>query len=249
VPKGNLIVYSDGRYKNKNIRYESEGGQIWKGGLAVLINGGSASASEIFAGAIQDHGLGVVVGTKSFGKGSVQTILPLSDGSAIRLTTAKYLTPKGRSIHGQGITPDFISEDQLLSKAYLDLSDAGAFETFTKAYLAAHPGYSLEETLESKKPVKVSENWEHLKPETKETKLLKEFMEEARAKHKASDDDMVRDHVRITARLNEEITRLQKGEDEARRVLLLSDTQIKDAMNVLKVTNMVRIQDKAAREK
>lgn len=242
VPKGKLIVYTDGRYKNKNIRYESEGGEAWNGGLAVIINGGSASASEILAGAIQDHGLGVIVGTKSFGKGSVQTILPLSDGSAIRLTTAKYLTPKGRSIHGQGITPDFVSEDELLSKTYLDLADAGAFESFAKSYLAAHPGYTLEETAESKKPVKVSENWEHLKPETKETKLFKDFMEEARTKHKASDDELVRDHVRISARLKEEITRLQKGEDEARMVYLLSDSQIKDAMNVLKVADMVRSQ-------
>jgi carboxyl-terminal processing protease len=74
--------------------------------LVVLVNGGSASGAEIVAGAIQDHGRGILVGTQTFGKGSVQTIIPLKDGSGLRLTTARYFTPSGRSIQAKGIVPD-----------------------------------------------------------------------------------------------------------------------------------------------
>jgi carboxyl-terminal processing protease len=86
------------------------------GPLVVLVNGGSASGSEIEAGALQKTRMAIIVGMKTFGKGSVQTILPLSDGSAVRLTTAKYYTPKGRSIQAEGIGPDIVVDNDITKR-------------------------------------------------------------------------------------------------------------------------------------
>ena len=108
---GGLVVYTEGRATSANTRFSAQAGELLQGTpLVILINAGSASASEIVAGAIQDHRRGVIMGTTSFGKGSVQNILPLSDGRAIKLTTARYFTPNGRSIQAEGIQPDIIVE-------------------------------------------------------------------------------------------------------------------------------------------
>jgi len=107
LEEGKLIVYTEGREKDSQMRFASRKGDKQPNyPIVVLINSGSASASEIVAGALQDHKRAVVMGVQSFGKGSVQTILPLSDNSGLRLTTARYHTPSGRSIQAKGITPD-----------------------------------------------------------------------------------------------------------------------------------------------
>jgi len=104
-----IIVSIDGRREEAKQKWPAHpDGTMTRYPLVVLVNGGSASGAEIVAGAIQDHGRGIVVGTQTFGKGSVQTIIPLKDGSGLRLTTARYYTPNGRSIQAKGIVPDII---------------------------------------------------------------------------------------------------------------------------------------------
>lgn len=111
LPSGKLIVYTKGRIRQQEMEFKARNGSPKvEYPLVVLVDKGSASGSEIVAGAVQDHKRGIILGTKTFGKGSVQTVIPLADGSAIRLTTSKYFTPNGRTIHGEGVTPDIIVE-------------------------------------------------------------------------------------------------------------------------------------------
>jgi carboxyl-terminal processing protease len=116
-----LIVYTEGRLRSSFARYRATRGDLLGGmPIIVLINSGSASASEIVAGALQDHGRAKLMGSKSYGKGSVQSVMPLNDEQALKITTAYYFTPKGRSIHKKGIEPDFTfdgEEEALLTEA------------------------------------------------------------------------------------------------------------------------------------
>jgi carboxyl-terminal processing protease len=133
---GGQVVYTQGRLDNSNISYNAEAGDLAGGlPLVVLINDGSASASEIVAGALQDHQRAVIMGTRSFGKGSVQSVIPISNDRAIKLTTALYYTPNGRSIQAQGIEPDVNVER-------VKVSDIQSVAAPTEADLARHLGNS-----------------------------------------------------------------------------------------------------------
>ena len=121
LPDG-LIVYTEDKYGNRQ-EYNGSNPDVIDVPLAVLVNGESASASEIFAGAVQDYGAGTIIGTQTFGKGIVQTIRRMSDGSAIKYTMAKYFTPKGQEIHGNGVTPDIVEE---LSDEFNNLTEYDA---------------------------------------------------------------------------------------------------------------------------
>jgi carboxyl-terminal processing protease len=132
LPKDSLVVYTDGRTEDAKMRltankefYLRPNQEDYMKGLpewvksipmVVLVNGGSASASEIVAGALKDHKRAIIMGTQTFGKGSVQTILPLGNGTAIKLTTARYYTPSGNSIQAKGITPDIVAEEATVTE-------------------------------------------------------------------------------------------------------------------------------------
>jgi carboxyl-terminal processing protease len=113
VEKGKMVVYTKGKKSSQSMEFLSRTDKpITNLAMVVLINEGSASASEIVAGCLQDYKRAIIMGVKSFGKGSVQTLIPLSDGSALRLTTSKFYTPSGKVIHGKGVTPDIIAEER-----------------------------------------------------------------------------------------------------------------------------------------
>ena len=239
LPKGDMVVYTEGRSKSKGIEFRSENDPIYKGDIVVLINGGSASASEIVAGALQDHNRAVIVGTQSFGKGSVQTIIPLSDKSALRLTTATYMTPSGKKIHGVGIKPDIIMEEEIPSSYTASLFDRNVFEDFVKEYLKKHP-----EGIESakKESVKVSESdIKVLFKKDDDQKLMDDFRKYLKEKKEdIKVQELAQDKSAILKWIKMEIAKNLKGRGASRKAAIENDTQVKRAIDLLNTMDKLR---------
>ena len=191
LPKDALVVYTDGRAEDAKMKLNATPEHYLRGRskedflkrlpaeaktvpMVVLVNGGSASASEIVAGALQDHDRAVVMGQQTFGKGSVQTILPLGNNTAIKLTTARYYTPKGRSIQAKGITPDIPLDDGANDRGTLKLREADLTKHLGEAGAAEKPEDKADAAARAVQKYKFTPAARPKEPEEKDLEKLRE---------------------------------------------------------------------------
>lgn len=228
VQPGRLIVYTQGRIKGQNRKYYASRGNTFMKTvpLLLLVNKGSASASEIVSGAIQDNKRGVLIGTQTFGKGSVQSIYTLKDKSGLRLTSAYYYTPSGKKIHEKGITPDVIVEEKEPSDVYWKLKYYEYFIDYAKQY--------IKDNTADNKETKIDD-------EMVDDKLIDNFIKYVRGKgFVISDVEMAlnKDFVKKTLKI--EIIRLLKGEETADKSTTEEDEVVRRAIDLLKASELIQ---------
>jgi carboxyl-terminal processing protease len=215
IPRGKIIVSTIGRLEEfTNIEY-SKGGIFSEEliPLAVIVNIGSASASEIVTGAIKDYKRGIIVGSKTFGKGSVQRIYSLSDGSALKLTIAYYYTPNRNLIHEKGIEPDVVVEKKKEGKAFSILLKNEAFIDFAKSYVKTHPDVS--------KKFEVNDE------------IFNKFLKMVE-KFNIPNSLLEEDKGIIKKQIKYEILKEAKGKNVAEEVILREDEEVNEAIKILK---------------
>jgi len=223
-----LIVYTQGRDKNNNKKYVAKAGSqfLETVPLIILVNKGSASASEIVTGAMQDNKRAVIMGTKTFGKGSVQSIFSMNDGAGLRLTTAYYYTPSGKKIHEKGIDPDVVEEDVFPPDFIYKLRYYEHFANYAKKYVKDTPKIELAKLVI-------------------EDKMVEDFAREVRAKgFVLSEADVTGNKDTIKKQLRIEIVRAVEGEEAGEKETVEQDETVKKAENLLKAYGVFKTTEK-----
>ena len=223
-----LIVYTQGRDKSNNKKFMSKAGRQFAENvpLVILVNKGSASASEIVTGAMKDNKRAVIMGTKTFGKGSVQSIYDLSDGSGLRLTTAYYYTPAGIKIHEKGIEPDIIEEDKYLPDFVYKIRYFDHFANFAKKYVKDNPALDLKKSL-------------------LDDKILEEFAKEVRSKGVVlSDSDLANNKEVLKKQIRIELVKAIEGEEAGENEAVEQDDVVQKAEDLLKAYSVFKTTEK-----